>query len=128
MEIIDKIAPFRTLSKRDKKLREKSWITKGILQSIRIKNNLYNRYIRKHDQFWYHRYNFYRSKVNMLISKSKKNYLRSYFQENSKNSKKPWTKINQILQKNKNVKNGILLSKKGLIISDQKTVANKFKN
>ena len=64
----------------------------------------------------------------MLISKSKKNYLRSYFQENSKNSKKPWTKINQILQKNKNVKNAILLSKKGLIISDQKTVANKFKN
>ena len=72
LEIIDKNAPFRTLSKREKKLREKPWITKGILQSIRIKNNLYNRYIRKQDQFWYHRYKFYRSKVNMLICKSKK--------------------------------------------------------
>ena len=61
LEIIDKNAPFRTLSKREKKLIEKPWITKGTLQSIRIKNNLYNRYIRKQDQFWYHRYKFYRS-------------------------------------------------------------------
>ena len=64
--------------------------------------------------------------MNMLISKSKKSYLRSYFQENSKNSKETWTKINQLLQKNKNVKNDILLSEKGLITSHQKTVANKF--
>ena len=56
----------------------------------------------------------------MLIRKSKKRYLRSYFQENSKNSKETWTKINQLLQKNKNVKNGVLLSKKGLIISHNK--------
>ena len=83
---------------KEKKLREKPWITKGILQSIRTKNNLYNRYIRKHNLLWYHRYKFYRSKVNMLISKSKKNYLRNYFQENSKKSKETWTKINQILQ------------------------------
>ena len=117
LEIIDKNAPFRTLSKRERKLREKPWITKGMLQSIRSKNNLYNRYITKQDQFWYHRYKFYRSKVNMLISKSKKKYLRIYFQENSKNSKETWTKINQLLQKNKNVKNDILLSEKRLIIS-----------
>ena len=62
----------------------------------------------------------------MLISISKKNYLRSYFQEISKNSNETWTKINQLLQKNKNVKNHILLSEKRLIISNKKTVANKF--
>ena len=60
LEIIDKNAPFKTLSKREKKLREKPWITKGLLQSIGIKNNLYDRYIRKQDQFWYQRYKFYR--------------------------------------------------------------------
>ena len=56
----------------------------------------------------------------------KKKYLRSYFQENSKNCKETWTKINQLLQKNKNLKHDILLSEKGLIISHQKTVANNF--
>ena len=79
LEIIDKNVPFRTLSKREKKLREKPWITKGTLQSIRSKNNLYNGYITKQDQFWYHRYNFYRSKVNMLIRKSKKKLFKKLF-------------------------------------------------
>ena len=112
---------------KEKKKTEKPGITKGILQLMRIKNTLYIGYIRKQDQFWYHRYKFYRSKVNMLISKSKKKkYLRRFFQENSKNSKETLTKINNHLQKNKTVKNDILLSEKGLIISHQKTVANKF--
>ena len=44
----------------------------------------------------------------------------------SKNSKETWTKINQLIQKSKDAKNDILLSEKGLIISYQKTVANKF--
>ena len=79
LEINDKNAPFKSLSKREKKLREKPWVTKGILKSVTIKNNLYNRYIRKQDQFWYHRYKFYRSKVNMLISKSKKNLFKKLF-------------------------------------------------
>ena len=64
----------------------------------------------------------------MLISKSKKNYFRSSFKENCKNSKKTWSKINQLLQKNKNFKNDILLSEKGLVISNQITVTNKFNN
>ena len=58
--------------------------------------------------------------------KVKKKYFRSYFQENSKNSKETWTKINQLIQKSKDAKNDILLSEKGLIISYQKIVANKF--
>ena len=77
LEIIDENAPFKTLLKREKKLKAKLQITKGILQSIRIKNNLYNTCIRKQYQFWYQR----------RISKRKKNYLRRYFQENSKNSR-----------------------------------------
>ena len=60
LEIIDKNEPFKTLSKREKKLREKPWIAKGLLQSTGIKNNLYDRYIRKQGQFWYQRYKFYR--------------------------------------------------------------------
>ena len=83
LEIINKNAPLRTLSENEKKLREQPWITKGILQSIRIKINLYNMYIRKQDQFWYHRYKFCRIKVNMLISKSKKKIFKTLFPRKS---------------------------------------------
>ena len=78
----------------EKKLREKPWITKDILQSIRIKNNLCNRYISKQDQFWYYRYKFYRSKMNMLISKSKTKIFKKLFARKQQNSKEKWTKIN----------------------------------
>ena len=40
------------------------------------------------------------NKVSMLISKSKINYLRKFFQEVKDNLKKTWTKINDILNKN----------------------------
>ena len=34
-------APLRPLSRRERKLNEKPWITKGILKSIRTKNKLF---------------------------------------------------------------------------------------
>ena len=49
------------------------------MESIRIKNNIYNMYIRKQDQFWYQRYKFYKINIDMLIGKSKKYYSRNYF-------------------------------------------------
>ena len=36
-EIIDRNAPYKTLSKKESKLRTKPWITKCILQSIKMK-------------------------------------------------------------------------------------------
>ena len=88
IEIIDKNAPYKTLSKKESKLKLKPWITKGILQSIKTRGNYRKKYIRKQDSFWYERYRYYRNKINMLIQKSKKNYLRKFFQENFNNSKK----------------------------------------
>ena len=40
LQIIDENAPYKTLSKSERKLKEKPWITKSILQSIKIKNKL----------------------------------------------------------------------------------------
>ena len=49
----------------------------------------------------------------MLISQSKRNYLRKFFQEVEHNSKKTGTKINEILNKKCNVKNNIFLTENG---------------
>ena len=39
------------------KLRQKLWLTKGILESIRIKNELHKKYSKKQDNSWFERYN-----------------------------------------------------------------------
>ena len=72
VEIIDKNAPYKTLSKKESKLKLKPWITKSILQSIKIRDKYQKKYIRKQENLWYERYRYYRNKINMLIRKSKK--------------------------------------------------------
>ena len=64
----------------------------------------------------------------MLISKSKRNYLRKFFQEVEDNSQKTQTKINEILNKKCNAKNNTFLSENGQIITNQSLVENKFNN
>ena len=43
LSITDNNAPIITLSRKESKLRQKPWLTKGILESIRIKNQLYKK-------------------------------------------------------------------------------------
>ena len=126
VQIIDNNAPYKTLSKKESKLRLKPWISRSILQSIKIKNNYYKKYIKKQESFWYERYKYYRNKINMLITKSKKNHLRTLFQENCFNSKKAWNKINEILNRERNKTTDIFPNDDGAIITNQKTISNKF--
>ena len=51
VQIMDKNAPYKTLSKKESKLLLKPWITKSILQSIKIKNNYYKKYIKNKKVF-----------------------------------------------------------------------------
>ena len=85
ISIIDKEAPYRTLSRKEQKLRLKPWITKSILNSINKKNGLYRKYIKTQSKFWYCSYKYYRDTTSTLITKSKRNHFRNFFQENCKN-------------------------------------------
>ena len=126
LQVTDKKSPYKTLSKSERKVREKPWITKSILQSIKIKNKLYNKSIQKQDKFWSERYRYYRNKISIMIKKSKENHLGSYFQSNLANSKLTWNKMHNILS-NRTKKHGdIIVSENGITISNQKLVANKF--
>ena len=41
---LDKHAPMRPMSRKEKRLNEKPWITRGILTSIKTKNRLFKKY------------------------------------------------------------------------------------
>ena len=44
LTLINKHAPIKTLSKRELNIKQKPWLTKGILTSINIKRNLFKKY------------------------------------------------------------------------------------
>ena len=126
LEIININAPYKTLSKKESKQRQKPWVTKSIIQSIKIRTTYYKKYMKKQEMFWYNRYRYYKTKISMLIRKSKQNYLWKFFHENYLNSKKLWGNINELLNKKRSATNDILLNENGAIITDQQVIANKF--
>ena len=128
VEIINNNAPLKALSIKEKKRKLKPWITPFILISIKTKNIYYKKFIKTKTKFQYSRYRYYRDKLNGLISKSKKKHLHKYFQENYNDSKKTWQKINEPLHQRKKQKENLFLNEKGSLITDPKTVANKFNN
>ena len=38
---VDKLAPFRKMTQKEKRLKRKPWLTRGILKSIKIKNKMF---------------------------------------------------------------------------------------
>ena len=93
-KIVNKHAPFKTMSKRRKKKLSKPWITKGIRTSIKIKNRLYMS--GDHAQ-----YKHYRNTISKLTRISKKQYYSQFFTINLKNIQKTWEGINTLLNRKK---------------------------
>ena len=129
IETLDKHQPMRELSKKEKRLREKPWITKGLLKSISTKRSLFKQF--KNDKFKnkesdaYKKYKFHNDQVNKLKKISLKIHCQKFFKENIANSRKAWRGINTLLNRNRKQQNTIYLEENGLI-SDPKKVANKF--
>ena len=93
-KILNKHAPFKTLSKRKIKQLFKPWITKGIRTAIKIKNNLFM-------SGNHARYKYYRNEISKLTRISKKLYYHEFFNYNLNNLKKTWEGINGLLSRKK---------------------------
>ena len=126
LNVIDHNAPIKTLSKKETKNLAKPWISQGILTSIKCKNKSYKKFIKSKDPFWYNKYKTYRNSINHLIRASKNMYYKNYFNTFRNNSKKVWSGIKSIISNKKSPHTSINLQINGEIITNQKTVTNKF--
>ena len=74
MKVKNKHTPRKEISNKEAKRNKTPWITSAIHKSIKVKNYLLKTFLRNKDQFYYHRYKYYRDKLNHLIRDSKKEY------------------------------------------------------
>ena len=95
--IVDTHLPLKQLSKGEIKQTSKPWITRGIKQSIKIKNVFFKKYIKTGSGYNYDKFKLYRNKLNHLIRISKKDYYYKYFNSNKTNIKNIWRGIKQII-------------------------------
>ena len=108
------------------KMKNKPWIAAGILKSISVKNRYYSKFLKTKDNVWYTQYKGYKDLLNHLIRKSKKVYYTSYFEKLKNNSKKVWSGINDIIQKQKKRSQDFCLPINGKLTTNKKIIANCF--
>ena len=114
---VDKLAPCRKMTQKEKRLKRKPWLMRGILKSIKI-NKVYKNLhscilsINPNDLVndVNHSYKTYRNALNLLISKAKRYYYNKLLIENRINSKKIWQNIT-ILHNSQKLKNQVEITK-----------------
>jgi hypothetical protein len=131
--LIDKHAPFIKLTKKQVNNRSKPWITPVIITSIRERNRLLKLFIRCKDlsqkTVLHNQYKKYRNSIVLMCKVSKKNYYKSFFQNNTNNLKKIWQEVNSIINlKSSSKPASTSISINGIITSDPIPVSNCFNN
>ena len=80
--------------------RRKTWITKGILKSIKTKKRLFRRKIKHHDNVEYlQTYKKYNNILTHIKKKSKIMYYKQNLIESKGNLSKTWKIVNEIINK-----------------------------
>jgi len=86
------MAPFKKLSKKEIELKQKPWLTSGILKSMKTRDNLYKKFMLAKDplrkQNLFRDFKTKRNLITSLVRSSKSEYYKKFFSEHCKNAKK----------------------------------------
>ena len=86
--VLDKYAPLQKLSRKEKRLTEKPWISKGILKSIKTKNKLFRSHCHSIDPNKKLIYKKHLNKLTHIKNLAKRLHYEKLFLENQGNSQK----------------------------------------
>ena len=128
--LYDKHVPLSKSTKRQVKLSNKPWITKGLLASISVRDSILSDLNNTSDPdlktFLHGRYKFYRNKIVSLIRLSKRNHYSDYFRTNNTNLRKIWEGVREIISLRTKSNADISLQVNNTLISDPLSVAETF--
>ena len=107
---IEEFLPTKTVKFNKYKHKKTAWVTNGLLQSMRTRDNLYRRWkSRDQDSVDYlilkSRFEFYSEYTNKLIKQVKVAHYQKEFEKFKGDIKKTWKTINTILNRNRKVNN-----------------------
>lgn len=93
--------PFETLSRKKSQFLSKPWISKGLQNSIKLKNKLYKKYLKKPNPFNENKYKNYKNKLNHSLKLSKKNYYQNKLETIKTDLKAVWKLLNEVINRRK---------------------------
>ena len=93
---LNKHVPLRTMTRKEKRLSEKPWITKGILVSIKIKDKLFRACFKSNNANKKAVYKKYLNKLSHIKYHAKRNYYENLIKSNNRNPSQIWSVIKEI--------------------------------
>ena len=125
---INKFAPFRSLTKREIKLKAKPWITPNISKLIRKKNRLYKKFVRSKSNADQRAFKVFSNHLNHMKEQSKRHHYDNVINNSSKNSKLIWKTVNDIvnLKDKKGTDIKLITTQDGKSISDPTRISEEF--
>ena len=108
-------APLRRQSRKETKLKNKPWLSKGILKSIQQKKLLYKRALKLNDSSTWAQYKVYRNKLTHIKEYAKQLCIKNLVNDNKRDTTSLWKIINKIIHlknvKKNNIPNKMYASK-----------------
>ena len=129
--LIDRHVPTVKLTKRQVKAKLKPWITPGILKSISKRDTYHRKFIKAKNPEtkarFYASFKLYRNLIVTLCRQSKSNHYSRYFDKHSKNTRKVWSGVHDLIaSKSKSANHHISISIGDTVTSNPETVSNCF--
>ena len=130
--LLDTHAPIKKLNKKEVKFLTKPWITRGLQNSVKKKNNI-SKFMKCKNkilkEFYHNSYKIDRNLLSTLLKRAKEKYFTNFFNENIKDIKKTWKGIKTLVSmKQKNNDTPSLITKDEKYINDPVSIANTFNN
>ena len=131
--LLDTHVPIKKLSQKELKFPTKPWITQGLQNYIKKKNNLYSKFVKCKNkilkEFHHNSYKNYWNLLSTLLKRAKEKYFTNFFNENIKEIKKTWKGIKTLVSaKQNNNETPSLITKDEKYINDPVSIANTFNN
>ena len=106
------------------KYKDNAWMTNGIKTSIKTKQKLYKRYLRRPIQME-NDYKRYRNLLNRIIKLAKNNYIKEKLIQSHGNAKSTWKIINNLIGRSEKTTNNTFVIN-STPTTDKKRIANHF--
>ena len=99
---VDKLAPLKNASRKEKRLHAKPWLTSGLLKSVKHKKKIFTNVHKNPEKQALTEHKRYRNILNRAIKSAKEIYYKETIEMNKNNQGKIWDVINEVASMKKN--------------------------
>ena len=107
--VVNKFTPLKKASRNEKKLSQKPWLSRELLNLIKQKNKLFKQFHKKFDEDIFQKYKNQRNVLNREIKRAKENYYKKLIDDSKGNSSTLWKIIGELANLKKKIKRHFLI-------------------